>query len=523
MLACIKNRGDTMLNNKSNASLNIEKSPHLKEVCAYVRVSTDKQEELSPDSQIRLIKEYAQSHGMLLTHIYREEHGISGKDADKRPAFQEMIAACKDKSHPYDAILLWKFSRFARNIDESTYYKSVLRKKCNVDVISISEPIMEGMYGRLIEMVIEWSDEFYLYNLSGEVMRGMTQNALQGGYNATAPIGYNKEKGKVPIVNPDEALIVRKIFDLFVNQRKSRADIASLLNKQNITTKRGGKWETRTISYVLENPFYIGKVRWNYFDRSKNHRKKPEDVILADGQHEAIISDELFAETGRLLAMERAIKKSYGAKRSVVATKHWLSGMIKCSFCGGSLGYNRGYAKNGTPASFQCWRRSKGLCDSSNYLSGKKAEQEVISLLEELSSSGTQYIYHTAAVADEHDNDILFIKKELSALSAKERRVKDAYLNGVDTLEEYRDNKSLLTRKRKELNQQLENFKKHTPDDNDSSHPVDMLQLISVLQDETIDYVEKGIAVREIFDYFIWDSKTKTFDAVLNPLISTEK
>lgn len=523
MLACIKNRGDTMLNNKSNASLNIEKSSHLKEVCAYVRVSTDKQEELSPDSQIRLIKEYAQSHGMLLTHIYREEHGISGKDADKRPAFQEMIAACKDKSHPYDAILLWKFSRFARNIDESTYYKSVLRKKCNVDVISISEPIMEGMYGRLIEMVIEWSDEFYLYNLSGEVMRGMTQNALQGGYNATAPIGYNKEKGKVPIVNPDEALIVRKIFDLFVNQRKSRADIASLLNKQNITTKRGGKWETRTISYVLENPFYIGKVRWNYFDRSKNHRKKPEDVILADGQHEAIISDELFAETGRLLAMERAIKKSYGAKRSVVATKHWLSGMIKCSFCGGSLGYNRGYAKNGTPASFQCWRRSKGLCDSSNYLSGKKAEQEVISLLEELSSSGTQYIYHTAAVADEHDNDILFIKKELSALSAKERRVKDAYLNGVDTLEEYRDNKSLLTRKRKELNQQLENFKKHTPDDNDSSHPVDMLQLISVLQDETIDYVEKGIAVREIFDYFIWDSKTKTLDAVLNPLISTEK
>ena len=77
---------------------------------------------------------------MLLTRIYQEDKGISGKKADKRPAFQEMIATCKEKSHPYDAILLWKFSRFARNIDESTYYKSVLRKKCNVDVISISEP-----------------------------------------------------------------------------------------------------------------------------------------------------------------------------------------------------------------------------------------------------------------------------------------------------------------------------------------------------------------------------------------------
>ena len=147
-------------------------SEKLKEVCAYIRVSTDKQEELSPESQIRLIKDYAEQHNMLLTRIYQEDKGISGKKADKRPAFQEMIATCKEKSHPYDAILLWKFSRFARNIDESTYYKSVLRKKCNVDVISISEPITEGMYGRLIEMVIEWSDEFYLYNLSGEVMRG---------------------------------------------------------------------------------------------------------------------------------------------------------------------------------------------------------------------------------------------------------------------------------------------------------------------------------------------------------------
>ena len=136
----------------------------IKTACAYVRVSTDKQEELSPDSQIREIKEYAARNNMLISKIYVEEHGISGKNASKRPAFQEMIATCKEKSHPYDVVLVWKFSRFARNIDESTYYKSILRKKCNVDVQSVSEPIIEGMYGRLIEMVIEWSDEFYLYN-----------------------------------------------------------------------------------------------------------------------------------------------------------------------------------------------------------------------------------------------------------------------------------------------------------------------------------------------------------------------
>ena len=206
----------------------------LKEVCAYIRVSTGKQEELSPDSQLRLIKEYAQAHDMLLTHVYMEEHGISGKFSEKRPAFQEMIAACKDKSHPYDAVLLWKFSRFARNQDEATYYKSILRKKCNVDVISISEPIIEGMYGRLIEMVIEWSDEFYLVNLSGEVMRGMTQNALNGGYNSNPPIGYTKKRGEIPQVDPERAELVRRIFRMFTEQHMSRNDIASTLNGRSV-------------------------------------------------------------------------------------------------------------------------------------------------------------------------------------------------------------------------------------------------------------------------------------------------
>lgn len=495
----------------------------LKEVCAYVRVSTDKQEELSPDSQIRLIKEYAQAHGMLLTHIYKEEHGISGKDAGKRPAFQEMIATCKDKSHPYDAILLWKFSRFARNIDESTYYKSILRKKCNVDVISISEPVMEGMYGRLIEMVIEWSDEFYLYNLSGEVMRGMTQNAMQGGYNANAPIGYDKEKGKIPVINPDEALIVRKIFDMFVNQQKSRADIATILNKQNIYTKRGGQWETRTISYVLENPFYIGKIRWNYFDRNTYHRKNADEVVIADGQHEAIIPEELFAAAGKRIATERAFKKIYGKKRNVAATKHWLSGMIKCSSCGASLAYNREYKQYRQPSYFQCWKKGKGLCDTNNYISAKNAEDEVISLLQEFLISNKKYTYQTAAVSHAYDNDIVLIKKELSSLAAKERRIKDAYMNGIDSLEEYRENKSLLTKRKEALTEQLEKIQNFMPAKTSSSHSVDIQHLLTILQDDSIAYEDKGNAIREVFDYFIWNRQNNSFDAVFHSLIDVEK
>ena len=92
----------------------------MKNACAYIRVSTDKQEELSPDAQKRLLLDYAKNnHIMILPEHIFIENGISGKKADKRPQFMQMIGLAKSKEHPFDVILVWKFSRFARNQEES--------------------------------------------------------------------------------------------------------------------------------------------------------------------------------------------------------------------------------------------------------------------------------------------------------------------------------------------------------------------------------------------------------------------
>ncbi len=494
-------------------------SEQLKEVCAYIRVSTDKQEELSPDSQIRLIKEYAQAHNMLITRIYKEDKGISGKNANKRPAFQEMIAACKDKSHPYDAILLWKFSRFARNIDESTYYKSVLRKKCNVDVISISEPIVEGMYGRLIEMVIEWSDEFYLYNLSGEVMRGMTQKALKGGYNANAPIGYIKEKGSehIPQVDPDTAPIVQNIFNMFTEKQYPMSDIAARLNKSGYKTKRGGRFEQRTIRYILENPFYIGKVRWNYYDRQNNKRKDPNDVILADGEHDPIVSEEQFGKAAKRLAELRK-RSSYGKHRTAVSAGHWLSGLLKCPACGASLGYHRKMSKRS--ACFLCWKNAKGLCDTKTYIGERQAVEEVMHVLEDMAASDQEF-YYDLSVITEDKTERSMIQKELHSLENKMKRIKDAYINEIDTLEEYKENKAILIKRQEELQVRLEQSQKV------SRFParrknINLQLLMEQLKDESIETADKANALREIFDCFIWDNEKKELQVVLNQNIKSE-
>ena len=88
----------------------------LKTGALYIRVSTDDQTEYSPDAQKRLLLDYAKKNNIMVSNEYIfVEEGISGTKADKRPLFQKMVGLAKSKDKPFDVILLWKFSRFARN------------------------------------------------------------------------------------------------------------------------------------------------------------------------------------------------------------------------------------------------------------------------------------------------------------------------------------------------------------------------------------------------------------------------
>jgi DNA invertase Pin-like site-specific DNA recombinase len=95
----------------------------------YIRVSTDSQTEYSPDAQLKAIKEYAKKHDIQIDprYIFKDE-GISGRKAEKRPAFMEMIRTAKSKPSPFNKILVHKFDRFARNREDSIVYKSLLKK-----------------------------------------------------------------------------------------------------------------------------------------------------------------------------------------------------------------------------------------------------------------------------------------------------------------------------------------------------------------------------------------------------------
>ena len=119
----------------------------------------------------------------------------SGRSAH-RPQFQRMVADVRRDPTPFNAVLVWKYSRFARSREDSIVYKALLRKH-NVQVISITEPSDDSPTGRLLEAIIESLDEFYSANLAQEIVRGMRESASRGFLvHSGTPYGYRRIKVK---------------------------------------------------------------------------------------------------------------------------------------------------------------------------------------------------------------------------------------------------------------------------------------------------------------------------------------
>lgn len=485
---------------------------------AYVRVSTDGQMDLSPESQLDAILDYSKSHNIIIPkeYIFMESEGRSGKKAENRPQFQRMIATAKTKPRPFDCILVWKFSRFARNQDESTFYKGMLRKKLSIDVISISEPVLDGMYGRLIEMIIEWQDEFYSYNLAQDVTRGMKTKAENGGYQCRPPLGYRIPYHKAtPEIVPEEAEIVRLIFDKYVNEKMSVYALARYLNSLGLKTSRGKPFEKRSLEYILQNPSYAGRIRWNRTRNETNEIKDKSEWIFSQGHHPAIISEELFDAAVRRYESEY---KRKNAKPSEV-TKHWLSGLLKCSCCGRTLSSCVRHRKTGGDSySFQCYGYLKGKCAANHYVPEKDIVPAVLGALKEVLKCGTVRYEVKNAVKAEDSHELDTLNGLLQKLALKERRARDAYMDGIDTKEEYRQNKLLLQKERESLEASIAQLSQsrgessHQEADQTKRILDNIRSVVDILESDSFTMVQKNIALKSIVDKIIFNRDNMHID-----------
>ena len=477
--------------------MNIE----LKTAAAYIRVSTDNQTELSPDSQIKEIRKYAKQHGYIVPNefIFRDD-GISGRRAEKRPDFIRMIATAKQKPAPFCAVLLWKFSRFARNQEESIFYKGMLAKN-HIEVKSISEPILDGPFGSLIERIIEWFDEFYSINLSGEVKRGMTERVERGGAVSIPAFGYDIVDKKY-VINPDTAPIVRQIYADYLNGMGA-LQIAHKINDMGIRTTRGNLWENRTIDYILRNPVYIGKIRWNPNGRTRRNYDDP-NIMVVDGQHEPIIDEDSFNKVQAIYEVNQKKRARYAHTKGK-KYMYMLHGLVKCSDCGASLSMVQ-HGKG-----LQCIKYAKGQCKVSHHISITKINEMVISTIEASFRAGLfkVVVKNTQPTAEVTEIDVAaLIEKELQ----KYARIKEAFEAGVYTIDELRESRELIDQRINALRAQVK------PQHHESALRKKIIEenkeAIQTLRDPSVSEEEKNAMLHSFIDSIIFDRTSTTIDVI---------
>jgi DNA invertase Pin-like site-specific DNA recombinase len=410
---------------------------------AYIRVSDERQDEYSPDSQLKKIREYAAKEGYQIPDEYVfYDDGISGKSTRKRDDFNRMIAIAKEKAHPFDVIYVWKFSRFARNQEESIVYKSLLAKH-KVSVVSVSEPIPEGPFGSLIERVIEWTDAYYLVNLSTEVTRGMTEKASRGEPTCPPPIGYIMRDGKYyPDEESGKANIVREVFTLYASGVKLR-EIALHLAEKGLRTRNGKMPENRWVEYILRNHCYIGKIRYTT-DGTKAVSKGKldnESIMIVDGHHKPLISMELWDKVQKMLDEQKRAYPKHAKREQTI--DYMLKGLVRCSACGGTIARNGVSSGKAKARNLQCCNYSRGSCRTSHSITLPKAEAAFMEGLQKALESKQFTIVpkeqkKAPSTAIDFDKLIAVEERRLS-------RAKEAYLAEIDTIEQYAQNKKEIT------------------------------------------------------------------------------
>ena len=229
---------------------------------AYLRDSGGDDQELSVEQQEAEIRAWCIERGCILTRVFKDQ-ARPGSSTVGREAFQEMMSHFRSGDCPEQGVIIWKFSRFARDIDDAQFYKADLRRR-GYRILSIQDQVPDGLDGRFFEAAIDWMNSRFLEDLSTDVKRGQRHLLEQyGAIGGTPPRGFKREPvhiadrrdGRPHIVHrwvpdPDLIDIVRLAWQM-------RAAGASY-QKINLATRLYGSLNSYRTFFV--NRLYIGEL-----------------------------------------------------------------------------------------------------------------------------------------------------------------------------------------------------------------------------------------------------------------------
>jgi site-specific DNA recombinase len=354
-------------------------------VVAYLRDSGHEDQELSVAQQEAALRAWCEAQNIILTRIYTDA-AAPGSSTIGREQFLAMIshfrAGCEEAG-----ILLWKFSRFARDIDDAQFYKADLRRR-GYTIHAIQDPIPEGLNGRFFEAALDWMNARYLEDLRTDIKRGQRHLLLQyGALGGTPPKGFMRQPveigtrrdGRPHIVHrwvPDPALAdqVRLAWQMRAEGASYKAinDAVHFFNSRN-------SWVT-----FFKNRLYLGELVF-------------EDLVIPDYCTPLIDRATWDAVQARSQSDQLSGPQNTSHPRRD-SSSFLLSGLVHCARCGAAL--------NGEVVSFKStakYRYTYYACSGQQRATGcdaKKIPQDILenTVLETLS----EFVLHPRTIEAHH-------------------------------------------------------------------------------------------------------------------------
>lgn len=311
-------------------------------VVLYMRYSSDKQTEQSIEGQHRVCTDFCNRMGYNVVRCYIDRATSAFKDTEKRTEFQKMIR--DSERQDWQAVVVYKLDRFARNRYDSATYKAKLKKN-GVRVISATENISENPEGVILEAVLEGMAEFYSKELSQKITRGMYETATKcnsiGGH---IPLGYRIENKKL-VIDEASAVIVREAFDLYANGVPV-VKICEQFNNKGYRTAKGAAFNKNSFKSMFKNERYIGIYKYK--------------DMRVEGGIPAIIDRQTFEAVQKQLEIN-----AQAPSRGKAKVNYLLSLKLFCGHCGSLMTGESGRSSNGRVYNYYtCGQRKRGHgCD----------------------------------------------------------------------------------------------------------------------------------------------------------------
>jgi len=286
--------------------------------------------------------EYAKKHGLAIGAIYEEI--VSGETIEARPVVQRLLKEVEQGA--WEGVLVMEIERLARG---DTIDQGFVARAFQIGKAKIVTPI------KTYDPENEFDEEYFEFGLfmsrreyktiNRRIQRGRIASAKEGKYlGAEPPYGYDKvrikgDKGYTLSPNEQEAPAVRYIFERYISGA-GMPTIARELDAMGIKPRHGAIWNKETIGDILENPVYIGKIRWSYKAEKKyvkdgkvlKRRTVNDNPIYVDGLHPPLVSEEQFKLAAKIREQNRL--RSFGKKTPGRTLQNPLSGLIYCAECG---------------------------------------------------------------------------------------------------------------------------------------------------------------------------------------------